>query len=199
MAARGRHKTLTFASAAAVIARIRRKGDRSPTLAFETSRTTMKPWPSILSTVLFALLLIGCAQTSDPPVPRSGPATAGDNEDAPIYRLRYTGRAGQSPDQLRQYALEAAADFANSQGHGYFAVIEEGTETVVGSGPISSVGTTVPIVRSQRRGGRSRSGGGSMSIELGRPTAPAYFIRMTPFSEAPPENAIEIFAVSAFL
>ncbi len=164
----------------------------------------MKSWTSIVLTVLFSVLLIGCAQTNASPVPPNGPPTTGGNEvpsdaDAPIYRLRYTGRAGQSSDQLRHYALEAAADFARSQGHTHFAVIEEGTEIVAGSGPISSVETTVPIIRSQRRGGRARGGGGSMSIELGRPTAPAYFLRITPFSDEPPQNAIETFAVSSFL
>jgi hypothetical protein len=38
-----------------------------------------------------------------------------------------------------------------------------------------------------------------MSIELGRPTAPAYFLRITPFYDEPPQNAIETFAVSSFL
>ena len=163
----------------------------------------MKIWLPMVSAVLFVLLSGGCAQESARQTPPNVPAAAGDqgdpiDADAPIYRVRYTGRSGQSPDQLRQSALQAAAERARSQGHTHFAVIEEGTETVAGPGSISSVGATVPIARSQRRGGRLRSPGSTMSIELGRQTAPAYFIRMRPFSGKPPQDAVGTYSVDEF-
>ena len=99
---------------------------------------------------------------------------------------------------MRQKALEAAAKTAREQGHTHFAIIEEGTETVVGSGPVTGVGVNVPVVRSGRRGGRARSGGGSTSIQLGRPTAPGYVMRITPFTGQAPETAKAVFAVEAF-
>ena len=160
-------------------------------------------WLPLLSTILSAYLLGGCTKDVAPQTSRNVQAVSveqGDSIDveAPVYRVRYTGRADQTADQLRLYALRAAAESAHSQGHTHFAVIEEGSETVEGSGPISSVTARVPIVRSRRKGGRSRGSGSSMSIELGRPTAPAYFIRMRPFSGKPPQGAIETYSVGEF-
>ena len=162
----------------------------------------MRIWLTI-SAVLFVLLSGGCAQNSAPQTPPNAPAATGDRvdpieADARVYRIRYVGRAGQSTKQLRLYALKATAASARSQGHSHFAVIEEGRETVVVSGPVSRVTTRVPIVRSKRRGGRSRSPGSSISIELGRPTAPAYFVRMRPFSGTPPQDAVGTYSVDEF-
>ena len=163
----------------------------------------MKPWHLITLAFPLVLLLSGCEQTTPPAAPASVTTTIEDNGeptdgDTPIYRVRYTGRPGQSEGQLRHNALQAAADLARSQGHANFAIVEEGTETVVGSGPVSRVETTIPVVRSQRRGGRARRSSASKTIELGRPKAPAFFIRMTPYSGAPPPNAMATYPVSEF-
>ena len=169
----------------------------------------MKALASRSMAVFFALSLTGCALEEDTSggkgglTPQGMPATTEDAStpaagETEVFRVRYTGRSNQPTDRLRENALKAAADVARTNGHTHFAIIEEGTETVTGSGPVSSVGTTIPLVRSRRAGGRSRTGGGSTSIELGRPTAPAYFIRMIPFSDDPPPGAIETYAVDAF-
>ncbi len=165
----------------------------------------MKLLALIASAVPLVLMFNGCEQTTPPAAPASITTTIEENgegkptdDDAPIYRVRYTGRPGQSEDVLRQNALQAAADLTRQQGHTHFAVVEEGAETVVGSGSISRVETTMPIVRSQRRGGRGRRTSASKTIELGRPKAPAFFVRMTPYSGAPPPNAIATYPIIEF-
>ncbi len=144
----------------------------------------------------------GCAQDSPPPDTPAEPAAVGGVEapastEAQIFRVSYTGRGGQSRDELRQAALEAAADLTRSQGETHFAVIEEGTETVSSSGPVSSVTGRMPIVRSNRRG-RSSPRGPSMSLELGQTPVPAYVLRVTLFSGEPPSDARATFAAEDF-
>lgn len=173
------------------------------------AQTEMKALTSQSLAIICALMLTGCAPEEITPGDKGGltpqgmpaatkDATAHAAEESAVFRVRYTGRSNLPTDNLRDNALKAAADVTRTNGHTHFAIIEEGTETVTGSGPVSSVGTTIPVVRSRRAGGRSRTGGGSTSIELGRPTAPAYFIRMIPFSDDPPPGAIQTYAVDAF-
>ena len=150
---------------------------------------------------IVVLLAGGCAQDgppSDTPEPAAvGGADAPDSAEAQVFRVSYTGREGQSRDELRQAALEAAADLTRSQGQTHFAVIEEGTETVSSSGPVTGVTGRIPIVRSNRRA-RSTPRGPSMSLDLGQTTVPAYFLRVTLFSGEPPSDARATFAAEDF-
>ncbi len=157
-------------------------------------------------TVLVSIVLLfagGCAQDSPPADSPAGstPAAAGVDEPADsgaqIFRVTYTGFEGQSQDQLRQSALKAAADLARSQDQTHFAVIEEGTEAVLSSGPVSRVTGRMPIKRSNRRA-RSTPRGPLMSLELGQSAVPAYFLRVRLFSGEPPADARATFVADDF-
>ncbi len=170
----------------------------------------------ILICIVFMGLLAACSNPqkdtaraqegsyeAPPGATQTGQSTTGAPGDTsgsgpPVYRVLYTGREGQPTDAMRQEALKAAAKTARAQGHTHFAVIEERIETVVGSGQVSGVGVNIPVVRSRRAGGRSRSGGGSTSIQLGRPTAPGYLLRITPFTGQVPDGAKAVYAVEGF-
>ena len=150
---------------------------------------------------IVVLLAGGCAQDGPPPDTPEPAAVGGvdapASAEAQVFRVSYTGRGGQSRDELRQAALEAAADLTRSQGETHFAVIEEGTETVSSSGPVTGVTGRMPIVRSNRRA-RSSPRGPSMSLDLGQTTVPAYFLRVTLFSGEPPSDARATFAAEDF-
>ena len=158
-----------------------------------------------------ALFLSGCSEiVAHRATPESTQATAaGDRSttaepsvaagaDPPVYRVLYTGKLGATMEELRQQALEAAAETVRAEGYTHFAVIEERSETVTGSAPVAGVGASVPIKRSQRRGSRSGRGGSSTSIQLGQPKVSGYLLSITPFTGQAPENAKAVYAVKAF-
>jgi hypothetical protein len=171
----------------------------------------MKLVSSFLSLGIAALSVSGCSgisaqsdssDSSQAPVASATSSTAEPNEigaaEPLVYRVLYTGKLAATVEELRQQALEAAAETVRAQGYTHFAVIEERSEMVAGSGPVSAVTASVPIKRSQRRGSRSSRGGPSTTIQLGQPKVPAYLLRITPFTDQVPDNAKAVYSVEAF-
>ena len=151
-------------------------------------------------------MLIGCSQQepasrygTDPEagLRQNGITANPPSDDSAVYQIRYGMRQGESEPEMRERALLEAAKLARARGHSHFAIIEEGTETSVKPGSISGIETRAPLVRSQRRGGRGRTSGGSVSIALGGRPVSSQFMRVIPYSGTPPEGAIETHSVSA--